>query len=790
MAQLFANNATTTLSSPLTNSATSMVVVDASSFPTLGTGDWYYLTLTTGNPESAWEIVKVTAASTNTLTIVRGQDGTSGVAWSAGAKVQLRATAGTLASLVPGKQAFSGAIAFLKRDIGGISSSTSTVTGTLKITLPVAMNNTMMRLRIVGYNYQTLGAWDVVTSGYNSSTSGWVHTSALVTGLSPFTSIRFGFDGTYACILLGVTTTSWSYPKIIVEELGIGHTGATASGWDSPVVFAFITDETGITITETPVILEYADDTAVVHLTGNESVQGIKVFQAGRTEFADNATDAAVKNARLTVTAYTNAQIPVTLAYAYAASTSNIVAIGGGTSAGQATMVGRLYAAAAVNTATGTIIASWDITGFQVSYGGFTVSVSGSTPLVLERTGTGQTNCNMKFSINPSGTPIARYFGIDDAGNLLFGTAASLATTGYTLWHSGNDGAGSGLVADSAATFTTARTINGVSFNGSANITVYALPAANLPAAYLSATFAHGVANQKVDIILGAGYFDGEFEVSISSTYSNQNAAGKLTKVFAFGATAGNSTPWQNSSRYSEVHGPIADNFAISDITWDATNSTYRIQIVHRVSTGNPVFIEVKGLTTVPGNITGATIGSVYTTDTTVFAKPYISFTNNVTWPSHDLDPHIIKKSIIKTGLSNGVALDLFTITTTNESGSNDGGAYSCKIKALVTHGSTTTSGASASIYGEWVFLRSMIGAGTGTNGAADTIKLTSVVATNAASRTITGNAVWIVETTEYVQTIQFQPSFSGSGATTGTATIEIELMYDGFTTAPTINLV
>ena len=42
--------------------------------------------------------------------------------------------------------------------------------------------------------------------------------------------------------------------------------------------------------------------------------------------------------------------------------------------------------------------------------------------------------------------------------------------SGGTVWSSANDGAGSGMAADTAEKLRTARTINGVSFDGSADV--------------------------------------------------------------------------------------------------------------------------------------------------------------------------------------------------------------------------------------------------------------------------------------------------------------------------------
>ena len=89
---LFTNNAATTLDSGLLIGATSLTVAagTGAEFPTLTGSEYFFCTL--ANNAGSIEIIKVTARSTDTFTIVRGQDGTSAAAWSAGDKVELRLT--------------------------------------------------------------------------------------------------------------------------------------------------------------------------------------------------------------------------------------------------------------------------------------------------------------------------------------------------------------------------------------------------------------------------------------------------------------------------------------------------------------------------------------------------------------------------------------------------------------------------------------------------------------------------------------------------------------------------
>ena len=77
----FTNNAYTTLTSTISASATSFDVASLASFPTLGVGDYMYVSLTD-------EVVKVTSISSLTCTC----DATSG-GHSSGIPVELRMTA-------------------------------------------------------------------------------------------------------------------------------------------------------------------------------------------------------------------------------------------------------------------------------------------------------------------------------------------------------------------------------------------------------------------------------------------------------------------------------------------------------------------------------------------------------------------------------------------------------------------------------------------------------------------------------------------------------------------------
>ncbi|MFP5483703.1 MAG: hypothetical protein ACLGGW_10565, partial [Gammaproteobacteria bacterium] len=101
MAQILKNNVSGVLSTQLNPADTSMVLKDASNFPDPTGGDFYLLTLVglnTNGQEDTWEVVKVTAKATNTLTVERAQESTAAATWPVGDTVQLRLTAGTVAT--------------------------------------------------------------------------------------------------------------------------------------------------------------------------------------------------------------------------------------------------------------------------------------------------------------------------------------------------------------------------------------------------------------------------------------------------------------------------------------------------------------------------------------------------------------------------------------------------------------------------------------------------------------------------------------------------------------------
>lgn len=93
-----ANNAATTVPAAVSSTQTSLVVSAGTGalFPVLGTGDYFYATI--GDIANNTEIVKVTARTADTMTILRAQEGTLAIPFAANSRFELRVTVENIAA--------------------------------------------------------------------------------------------------------------------------------------------------------------------------------------------------------------------------------------------------------------------------------------------------------------------------------------------------------------------------------------------------------------------------------------------------------------------------------------------------------------------------------------------------------------------------------------------------------------------------------------------------------------------------------------------------------------------
>ena len=111
---------------------------------------------------------------------------------------------------------------------------------------------------------------------------------------------------------------------------------------------------------------------------------------------------------------------------------------------------------------------------------------------------------------------------------------------------------------------------------------------------FSSGYFANGTANLGVILQFPNNPMQGYLKITLSNSYSHQNATGELTKIIPFGWNP-NGSIWGAGADYAvNATGPIANNFTIGDIVWNSSNSTFDIPIYHIVSTGNSIKIIVE----------------------------------------------------------------------------------------------------------------------------------------------------------------------------------------------------
>jgi len=117
---VFSNNASSLLASGITNSQTTLTVQagQGALFPAIGAGQIAAVTIEDVSGDI--EVTYATGRTGDTLTILRGQEGTTALAFASGSRVEMRITAGLLASL-------------LQKEGGDTLSGTTTLSGILNL---------------------------------------------------------------------------------------------------------------------------------------------------------------------------------------------------------------------------------------------------------------------------------------------------------------------------------------------------------------------------------------------------------------------------------------------------------------------------------------------------------------------------------------------------------------------------------------------------------------------------------------------------------------------------------
>lgn len=134
---------------------------------------------------------------------------------------------------------------------GSYTTTSASVTGSVKIKLPVSYTTTQVTFDVDVNESTTDSAFKLRISGLNrASDNSWQTVTATLLGgaSSRIPNVRFGNDGTTCCIWVGDVTDTWATPQIAISNVRLGNSGLSStwmSGWSVSYVTTLDTVKTG-----------------------------------------------------------------------------------------------------------------------------------------------------------------------------------------------------------------------------------------------------------------------------------------------------------------------------------------------------------------------------------------------------------------------------------------------------------------------------------------------------------------------------------------------------------------
>ena len=339
----------------------------------------------------------------------------------------------------------------------------SAATGAIVFSAPNTNSTIMHRMRIEGMIYSGGPTVMAVVQGYRT-TGAWSNTSKINLGITDI-QVRWGVNPSgYNCLILGDVGTTWSYPMMAITHAMFSHAGVTdayCKDWTVALVtdLSTYTNVTG-TLSNTSITTNVTGNAGTATtLQNSRTINGVSFNGSANITITANTTNTLTRGSYLTGNNFDGSAATTWAVDATNANTaSKVVArdASGNFSAGTIT------AALSGNATTATTLATPRTINGTSFDGSANITVTANTTNTLTR-GSYLTGNNFDGSaattwavdatdLNTASKVVAR----DASGNFSAGT--------ITATLSGN--------ATTATTLQTARTINGVSFNGSANITV------------------------------------------------------------------------------------------------------------------------------------------------------------------------------------------------------------------------------------------------------------------------------------------------------------------------------
>ena len=158
-----------------------------------------------------------------------------------------------------------------------MDNQSSSVTGTMKIRLPVSWTNTMGVYKIMLYEYNGRGSSEITVSFYNySSSQSYYNYSYQLNGAFEG-AVRVAYDGSGCCILLGDTSYNWNYIKVYVYQVFNGQ-NVPSNYVNQPYNISIITSEAGLSkITSIPKTSMNKHDTNYIRALNKNGYYGMAI---------------------------------------------------------------------------------------------------------------------------------------------------------------------------------------------------------------------------------------------------------------------------------------------------------------------------------------------------------------------------------------------------------------------------------------------------------------------------------------------------------------------------------
>jgi hypothetical protein len=126
---------------------------------------------------------------------------------------------------------------------GSFVTTTSVITGAIRIKMPVFGSGMMMTCTVKVYEYSSNKSFTITFGGHRDSDN-WYNIFCYFDGDGnrENLTVRFGIDDGVNCVWIGETSNQWSYPQVFVTDVQMGYVGYNTSwlsGWSVGFVTSF-----------------------------------------------------------------------------------------------------------------------------------------------------------------------------------------------------------------------------------------------------------------------------------------------------------------------------------------------------------------------------------------------------------------------------------------------------------------------------------------------------------------------------------------------------------------------